>query len=165
MSPREPLAGRIAAGIVAPGGHMNRTLSTLALATGIALAALAPGRTTAAEPSPRTRVVFQVSDADPARWNLALNNARNVQQDLGKDNVDVEIVAYGPGIGMLRDDAPTEIRVTAAMTDGVRVVACENTMTSLGLKREQMIPGIGYVRAGVVELIRLQQAGWAYVRP
>ena len=48
----------------------------------------------------KQRVVFQVSDADPAKWNLALNNARNVQQDLGQDNVQIEIVAYGPGLGI-----------------------------------------------------------------
>ncbi len=47
-----------------------------------------------AQQAPRKdRVVFQVSDNDPAKWNLALNNARNVQQDLGKDNVQIEIVA------------------------------------------------------------------------
>ena len=51
------------------------------------------------------KVVFQVSDADPAKWNLALNNARNVQQDLGSDKVAIEIVAYGPGIGMLKLDS------------------------------------------------------------
>jgi uncharacterized protein len=47
----------------------------------------------------RNRVVIQVSDADPGKWNLALNNAKNIQTDLGAPNVDVEIVAYGPGIG------------------------------------------------------------------
>jgi hypothetical protein len=49
----------------------------------------------------KSRVVFQVSDGDAAKWGLALNNASNVQQELGADKVEVEIVAYGPGIGML----------------------------------------------------------------
>jgi len=46
--------------------------------------------------------VIQVSDGDQSKWNLALNNARNIQTDLGVANVDIEIVAYGPGIGMLK---------------------------------------------------------------
>ncbi len=50
----------------------------------------------------RARVVIQVSDADQGKWNLALNNAKNIQTDLGAANVDIEIVAYGPGIGMLK---------------------------------------------------------------
>ena len=48
------------------------------------------------------KLVLQVSDADPAKWRLALNNARNVPDDLGRDKVAVEIVACGPGIGMLK---------------------------------------------------------------
>ena len=48
---------------------------------------------------------MQVSDGDAAKWNLALNNANNLQADLGAANVDIEIVAYGPGIGMLKSDS------------------------------------------------------------
>jgi hypothetical protein len=49
--------------------------------------------------SVRPRVVLQMSEADPAKWNLALNNAKNIQTDLGAANVDIELVAYGPGSG------------------------------------------------------------------
>ena len=63
----------------------------------------------------RAKVVFQVSDNDPAKWNLALNNARNVQQDLGAENVDLEVVVYGPGIGMLKKDSAVGKRVADAL--------------------------------------------------
>ena len=55
----------------------------------------------------QNKVVFQVSDADVAKWNLTMNNVRNVQQDLGADKVTIEIVAYGPGIGMLKLESLT----------------------------------------------------------
>src|SRR6476469_3458712 len=55
-----------------------------------------PALAQAAAPKPN-RIVFQVSDADEGRWNLALANARNVQAEFGAGNVDVEIVVYGPG--------------------------------------------------------------------
>ena len=61
------------------------------------------------------KVVMQVSDADPAKWNLALNNARNIQSDLGASNVEVEIVAYGPGIGMLKAESPVAYRIGEAL--------------------------------------------------
>ncbi|MEO7150459.1 MAG: DsrE family protein [Burkholderiaceae bacterium] len=111
------------------------------------------------------KVVFQVSDADPAKWNLALNNARNVQEDLGKDKVAIEIVAYGPGIGMLKMDSVVGPRVSEAMSTGIVVVACENTMRAQKVAREDMLPKIGYVMAGVVELMQKQKEGWAYIRP
>ena len=113
----------------------------------------------------RNRVVIQVSDSDQAKWNLALNNARTLQSDLGASNVDIEIVAYGPGIGMLKIDSPVAGRVDEATTAGVKVVACEITMKGQKLVRADMLNGIGYVPAGVVELMSRQQQGWAYIRP
>jgi uncharacterized protein len=111
------------------------------------------------------KVVFQVSDAEPAKWNLALNNARNVQQDLGKDKVAIEIVAYGPGIGMLKMDSVVGPRIAEALGSGVSVVACENTRKNQKLVRDDMLPKIGYVEAGVVQLMKRQQEGYAYIRP
>ncbi len=111
------------------------------------------------------KVVFQVSDADPAKWNLALNNARNVLADLGSDKVAIEIVAYGPGIGMLKLDSLAGSRIAEALGKGVAVVACENTMRNLKINREDMLPEIGYVPAGVVEIMLRQQQGYAYIRP
>ena len=113
----------------------------------------------------RARVVIQVSDADQGKWNLALNNAKNIQTDLGAANVDIEIVAYGPGIDLLKLDSPVGGRIDEATTAGVKVIACENTMRGLKLTRTDMLNGIGYVPAGVVELMSRQQQGWAYIRP
>ena len=120
--------------------------------------------TTAAQ-EVKTRLVVQVSDADPARWNLVLNNVRNVQDELGADKVIIEVVAYGPGIGMLKFDAPSNGRVLEAQQSGVRLLACENTMRNQKLARADMHPNVSYVPAGVVQIIRRQQEGWAYLRP
>ena len=138
-----------------------RTLAVLAL-----VCVVAEPLATAAQPVPqRNRVVIQVSDGDAAKWNLALNNARNLQTDLGSGNVDIEIVAYGPGIGMLKLDSPVANRVGEAKDAGVKVMACENTMKAQKLARADMLDGIGYVGAGVVEIMQKQQEGWVYLRP
>ena len=119
----------------------------------------------AVKASQKERVIIQVSDADPKKWNLALNNAKNVQTDLGADKTEVEIVAYGPGIDMLKADAIVANRVEDAVASGVRIVACENTMKAQKLVRDDMNKKIEYVNAGVVELMRRQQQGYAYIRP
>ena len=113
----------------------------------------------------KNKVVFQVSDNDPAKWGLTLNNAQNIQTDLGADTVDMEIVVYGPGIGMLKGDSPMAQRIASALKTGVRVVACENTMKAQKLVHADMLPNIGYVPSGVVELMQKQQQGYAYIRP
>ena len=119
----------------------------------------------AAKVARKHKVIFQISDADPAKWNLALNNIHNVQQDLGVKNVEIEVVAYGPGIGMLKLDSTSGNRISEAMATGVKVVACENTMRNQKLGKDDMLSGIGYVNAGVVELMEKQQQGWSYIRP
>ena len=131
----------------------------------IAAIAALPLIATAQDAPRQTRVVVQVSEADPARWNLVLNNVKNLQDDLGADKVTIEVVAYGPGIGMLKFDAPTNSRVSDAIKSGVAVQACENTMRNQKLVRADMHPGVSYVPAGVVQIIRRQQEGWAYLRP
>ncbi len=111
-----------------------------------AAAALAPFVPTAAlaqMPAAKNKLVFQLSDADPQKWNLTLNNARNVQDDLGSDTVDLEIVVYGPGIGMLKGDSPVAGRIADALKSGVKVVACENTMKAQKLVHADMLPAIG----------------------
>jgi len=113
----------------------------------------------------RHKVIFQVSDNDARKWNLTLNNVRNIQQDLGKDNVDIEVVAYGPGLNMLKLDSEVAARVGEALRQGVAIMACENTMTNTKTRREDMLPKIGYVKAGVVELMLKQQQGYSYIRP
>jgi intracellular sulfur oxidation DsrE/DsrF family protein len=114
---------------------------------------------------PMHKLVIQVSDNDAQKWNLALNNARNVQDDLGAEATDLEIVVYGPGIGMLKSDSPVAKRVADALSAGVKVVACENTMKAQKLSYPDMLPNIGYVSAGVVELMKKQKQGYAYIRP
>ena len=132
----------------------------------LAVACLAVSVANAQQPAPaRSKVVLQMSEADPAKWNLALNNAKNIQTDLGAAHVDVEIVAYGPGIGMLKVDSVVGNRIDEALTAGVKVVACENTMRAQKLTRADMLGKIDYVPAGVVEIMQRQQQGWAYIRP
>jgi intracellular sulfur oxidation DsrE/DsrF family protein len=130
-----------------------------------ALALLLPAATLARAEPPKQKAVFQVSDADPQKWNLTLNNVKNVADDLGAEAVELEIVVYGPGIGMLRSDSAVGKRVAEALKSGVKVVACENTMKAQKLGYADMLPDIGYVPAGVVELMKKQREGYAYIRP
>jgi len=141
------------------------SILAFALLMGSAVAVVLAQNAHAEAIAAQNRVVMQVSDNDPGKWNLALNNARNLQADLGASNVEVEIVAYGPGIGMLKSDSVVGNRIGEALSSGVRIEACENTMRGQKLEKGDMLSGIGYVPAGVVEIMRKQQQGWAYLRP
>ncbi|MFT5644106.1 MAG: intracellular sulfur oxidation DsrE/DsrF family protein [Janthinobacterium sp.] len=147
--------------------ELRRTMVFRSLALA-GVSALAVSHVAAAPVAPKEghhRVVFQISDADAKKWQLLLNNVNNAQQELGEKNVTIEVVAFGPGIHMLTAESEVANRVQEAMAQGVRVVACENTMRALHLKPGDMVSGIGFVPSGVAELIRRQSAGYAYMRP
>lgn len=111
-------------------------------------------------------VVIQVSEADPEKWKMALINASNVRKAYGNNkNVGVEIVAYGPGLNMLLKNSPLTPRLEEAHMNGVKLLACGNTMTMTRISREQLNSAVSIVPAGVVEIMERQQEGYAYVRP
>jgi intracellular sulfur oxidation DsrE/DsrF family protein len=139
----------------------RRTLLSLIGLGTVAAPALAQRKKAAA----RQRVIFQVSDNDPAKWSLALNNAKNVQVDLGKDNVQIEIIAYGPGLDMLKAESKVADRLAGALDENVGLIACENTMITTNVTKDDMYSGIAYVKAGVTHLMKRQREGWAYIRP
>lgn len=144
--------------------HSLFTWISRALMVGAA-AALISGCAPMAQKPEKASFIIQVSDNDPAKWSLALNNAKNVQQDLGADKTDIEIVAYGPGLNMLKFDSQVANRIQEAQTAGVKVVACGNTMKAQKVKEEDLVPGVGVVKAGVLEIGEKQQKGWSYIRP
>ncbi len=139
-------------------------LSLFALTTLVPDAAhAANAKAAGATANPGHRVVIQLNENDSHKWNTIFANINNVQEELGQ--VDVAVVVIGPALGMLMADALTANRVQDAMATGVRFVACQNTMKAQKLSKEDMIEGISYARAGYVEIMRLQEQGWSYLRP
>ena len=128
--------------------------------------------TTAMAQGKTHRVAIHVDQSDPKVMNMALNNAKNLMKFYKNagEKVEVEIVAYGPGLHMLRaDTSPVAQRIAVmAMNPNVKFSACGNTHRKMSkkagkpvtlLSEAQMVP------SGVVRLIQLQEQGWAYVRP
>lgn len=110
-------------------------------------------------------VVIQVSKNDPAEWEMALINARNVRRAYGDKPIDVEIVAYGPGLKMLHNDSPVGDGLEEARRDGVKLLACGNTMRATHTTRQDLNWLVDVVPAGIVEIMQKQVEGYAYVRP
>ena len=113
----------------------------------------------------RNHVIFSVTDNDKGKWNLVLNNATAVQHNVGPKDIDVEVVVWGPGINMLKMESVVGNRVDELIAKGIKVVACETTMHDMKITPQDMLPSVGYVPGGVIELMQKQQQGWAYVRP
>ena len=119
------------------------------------------------------KVAIHVDEKDPATMNMALNNIANIKKyyDSKGETVEIELVAYGPGLHMLRSDtSPVKDRIAAMSLeiDNLRFSACGNThakMSKKAGKEIELLDEASKVPSGVVQLIALQEQGFAYVRP
>ena len=129
----------------------------------------------AAEATKPHRVAIQVDQNDQQVMNLALNNATNVIEYYRAKNEDVEvdIVTYGPGLHMLRaDTSPVQDRIKRlkdmVFPGKIQFSACNSTKQ--GMEKAEghaisIVPDAIIVPSGVVRLMELQEQGWSYVRP
>ena len=114
------------------------------------------------------KVVIQVSTDDARTQKIALNNAVNLQKLYGIDNVEIEIVAYGPGLGILTTKYSDSTRVKSLALQDIKFSACGNTMDKAEKKtgeRPQLTEGVEIVKAGVARIIELQEENYSYIRP
>ncbi|TSA14507.1 MAG: hypothetical protein D4R74_08070 [Betaproteobacteria bacterium] len=121
--------------------------------------------TVSGKASKKQQIVFHVTNDDPKIWNQSLNNMAQLQKIIGKDNIDIELVVNGYGIGMLKMDSVVGNRVNEAVAKGIKVVACEQTMVGFKLTKDDMLKSVDYVPGGVIEVMQKQQQGYAYLKP
>ena len=117
---------------------------------------------------PVHKVMIQVSTDDPRTQKIALNNAVNVQKLYGVDNVKVEIVAYGPGLGLLTKGSAEHDRVASLAMQDITFSACMNTMKGIEKKTgklPELTDGVQTVTAGVGRIMELPEDGYTYIRP
>src|ERR1700730_1119442 len=145
-----------------------RRLATVVLVTmALASAGIAEGKP--------HRIAIQVDQNDPLVINQALNNATNVIEyyRARNEDVDIDIVTYGPGLHMLRaDTSPVQDRVKRlkdmVFPGKIQFSACN--ITKEGMEKTEghaisVLPGATIVPSGVVRLMELQEQGWSYIRP
>jgi intracellular sulfur oxidation DsrE/DsrF family protein len=136
-----------------------------------ALLAAAPAAAVAeseAKPFAEHHIVLQISDADPSKQTLVLNVANNLIKAYGPDKVDVEIVAFGPGLRLLFAENVNSGRIDGLNGSGVRFAGCGNTlkkMTELLGEEPELHAKSTQVSAGVVRIVELVDQGYTLVKP
>ncbi|MEZ5855632.1 MAG: DsrE family protein [Hyphomicrobiaceae bacterium] len=119
------------------------------------------------------KVAFHVDENNPAKMNLTLNNVKNIIADFSKSRqkVEIEVVTYGPGLHMFRDDtSPVKARIheISLAHSNVTFAACANTQKNMAKAENKEIKLISEARlvpSGVVRLVELQRKGYAYIKP
>lgn len=120
------------------------------------------------KPFAEKHVVLQISDSDPFKQTLVLNVAGNLLKAYGQDKVDVEIVAFGPGLRLLFDGNANESRISSLDDSGVRFSACQNTIANMSKKLGKPVRLSKHaveVSAGVVRIMELTEQGYTLIKP
>lgn len=114
--------------------------------------------------SVKHKVVFQLTTENIDEQNALFTYINNLFAYWNTD-VKIEVVAHGPGIGMLRTSR-TMVKegVKNALEKGVKFYACENTMRTRMIDKADMVDGIEFVPSGLVAIIERQEQGWSYIK-
>lgn len=114
------------------------------------------------------KVVLQISDPDPFKQTLVLNVANNLIKHYGLEDIDLEIVAFGPGLRLMLDKNVNAPRIQSLMNSGVRFSGCSNTLSNftknLGYK-PALLDGVTVVPAGAARILQLNAAGYQILKP
>jgi hypothetical protein len=114
-------------------------------------------------------IVLQLSDADPGIQARVINVANNLIKHYGgPELVDIEIVAFGPGLSLLYPDNPQRERIASLVAADVRFVGCLNTVASIERKtgkKPELIPETIPVETGVAHLVERAMQGYVVIRP
>ena len=111
-------------------------------------------------------LLVHVDLADEQRFGMALNNINNYLAALPGEQCSVVLLANGGAARFLasKDNAQTAI-IEKLAESGVVFRVCANAMKKVPLTKEDLLPCAEVVPAGVVELVRLQREGFAYIKP
>jgi uncharacterized protein len=122
------------------------------------------GAVSQAAHSPKHRVVFQMTEPEGASWEMLVAHVDSMRSALSKDGTQVEVVFFGPGLNMLlKKNSAYEERLKRLADSGVTLAACQNAMRFMKVTTEDLFPFASQVDSGVAELVRKQDAGWAYI--
>lgn len=114
------------------------------------------------------KFVLQISDMDPSKQTLVLNVANNILKAYGTDQVDVEIVAFGPGLRLLFEDNANAGRIDGLAQSGVRFFACQNTINNMSNTLGRSVKINQHAdsgKGGIVRIKELVDQGYMLAKP
>jgi intracellular sulfur oxidation DsrE/DsrF family protein len=119
------------------------------------------------KPFAEQHLVLQLSDREQAKQALVISIAYNLLKAYGPDKIAIEVVAFGPGIDLLRAESPNRARVDSLISQGVQFDICMNTVDTLERegKHVNINPKAVKVQVGVARILTLTEKGYTLVRP
>ncbi|MHB1011223.1 MAG: DsrE family protein, partial [Propionibacteriaceae bacterium] len=109
-------------------------------------------------------VVLHLTETSEDKQRAVLRNALNLVPEVAPDTP-IELVVHGPAISLALPGQGTADALAEALSAGIILVVCRNSMRSQNLDQRDLLPGTVVVNSGVGHLVARQGEGWAYLRP
>jgi intracellular sulfur oxidation DsrE/DsrF family protein len=145
--------------------HLRAAVTALLLIPSAGLAQQVPLQD---KPFAEHKIVLQLSDGDPKKQGLVISVANNLMKHYDPDKVAIEVVAFGPGIDLLKSENPNRKAVESLVAQGVRVDICLNTVDTIERetgKRPEFLSVATPVQVGVAQILHLTENGYTLVKP
>lgn len=115
-------------------------------------------------------VVIHVDSKGLKTQKLALNAADNLQRLYEKENINVEIVACGPGLSLVSTNARFyKKRIKHMIKNGIRFSAGFDHSDKQSMRDSnttiKLQPGVVEVQGCLMRIVTLQENGYAYMKP
>jgi len=113
------------------------------------------------------KVVFHIDWEKEERLIMALNNITNLLKAVSPEGASVCVLANGAAAKLFHRERAFRYApdIQSLSQQGVRFLVCSNSLNNFGIPREDLVPHCETIDAGIVELIRLQAEGYAYIKP
>ena len=143
---------------------MRRILPLLAVLAAAALFA----STSHAAAAKKHHILLQWTEADTiGQWAMT-KHVGNLLDDLGPDNVQLEVIAYGPATFAVSASRPQTLQAQAIedlTKRGVVFHVCHHAMDLLGVKESELQPTVTPVKGAMWYITSKHDAGWQILRP
>lgn len=116
----------------------------------------------AQKPKPH-RIIFQMVSGDTMSHKALMKQLQNITSVA--PTTKIEVVCHGPGLNMLTSDkSVVSTQLNTMIGKGIAFYACEFSMQERKVEKERILPGIGYVKAGIIAIVERQEQGWSYIK-
>ena len=115
----------------------------------------------------KASVVFHLDWDNEDALLMALGNTGNLLKEIAADDAEIYMVANGDAVKLfLRQRAARYAdRINDLSEADVDFLVCNNSLVRLDIKPEELLEACRVIPAGIIEIIRLQAEGCAYVKP
>ena len=109
--------------------------------------------------------VLHIDAEEESRFRVVARNCANYLKALPDEKFELVVIANGAAVTLFTGHDELRALAEPLMENGVRFKVCANALAEHNIDPVNLWPGCLVVPAGLVEIVKLQRSGYAYIKP